>query len=302
MLFCDYYREWIDIYKKDAVRSVTLKKYMAAHGWLVKLIPDLEIQDVTKLQYQMLLNVYAETHERQTVMDFNHLVKCALLDAYDENLIPKDPTRRLIIKGKPKKEKKPKYLSQFEIQSVIKDLDLGKNLNWDYLIFLIAKTGMRFSEALAVTPADFDFNRQVVSVNKTWDYKTNTGFQMTKNETSNRNIQIDWTTTMKFAGMVDDIPADRPIFVKDGEKIYNSTVNAVLTRHCKAVHASVISIHGLRHTHASLLLYAGASLASVSLRLGHSDVSTTEKIYLHIIKELENQDCSIIMRSMSMLN
>lgn len=42
-----------------------------------------------------------------------------------------------------------------------------------------------------------------------------------------------------------------------------------------------ISIHGLRHTHASLLLYAGVSIASVARRLGHASMTTTQKrIYI----------------------
>ncbi len=57
----------------------------------------------------------------------------------------------------------------------------------------------------------------------------------------------------------------------------------------------VISIHGLRHTHASLLLYTGVSTASVARRLGHSSINTTQKTYLHIIQELENKDVNLVM-------
>ena len=64
----------------------------------------------------------------------------------------------------------------------------------------------------------------------------------------------------------------------------------------------IITIHGLRHTHASILLFAGVSIASVSHRLGHSSMSTTQKTYLHIIQELENADVDIIMRSLTSLN
>ena len=62
---------------------------------------------------------------------------------------------------------------------------------------------------------------------------------------------------------------------------------------------SVISIHGLRHTHASLLLFAGVSIASVARRLGHASMTTTQKTYLHIIQELENKDVDLVMRTLS---
>lgn len=92
---------------------------------------------------------------------------------------------------------------------------------------------------------------------------------------------------------------NEPIFVNG--KVYNSTVNNILARHCKQLGIPIISIHGLRHTHASLLLFAGVSMASVARKLGHSSMTTTQKTYLHIIHELENQDTDLIIRSISQL-
>lgn len=157
---------------------------------------------------------------------------------------------------------------------------------------------MRFSEALAVTPGDFDFARQTLSISKTWDYKGEGGFLPTKNKSSVRKIQIDWQIVVKFSELVKGLPEDKPIFAGQ-DKIYNSTVNDVLTRHCKACGISVISIHGLRHTHASLLLFAGVSIASVARRLGHASMTTTQKTHLHIIQELENKDVDLVMRTLS---
>ena len=76
----------------------------------------------------------------------------------------------------------------------------------------------------------------------------------------------------------------------------------VLERHCNRAKILVISVHGLRHTHASVLLFAGVSIASVARRLGHSSMTTTQKTYLHIIQELENQDIDLVMRSLSGLS
>ena len=300
MLFCDYYKQWINVYKEGAIRPVTMSKYNMAHQWLLKLAPDLSISELDRISYQKTLNEYAEEHEHQTTMDFHHHVKCAILDAVDEGLIPRDPTRKAIIKGKKPREKKQKFLNQFELHKLIEDLDLGPEVSWDWFILLVAKTGMRFSEALALTPRDFDFSRQILTISKTWDYKGNGGFLPTKNQSSVRKIQIDWLTVMQFAGLVKKLPEDEPIFAKG--KIYNSTLNGILERHCKNAGIPVISIHGLRHTHASLMLFAGVSIASVARRLGHASMTTTQKTYLHIIQELESKDIDIIMRSLANLN
>lgn len=298
-LFCDYYLKWIEVYKEGAVRRVTMNKYLMTHHWIVKLVPLLKVCDVTRSSYQQLLNEYAKSHERQTTMDFHHQLKGAILDAVDEGLIDRDPTRKAIIKGKTASLKKIKYLNQYELHTLLNALDLKEELNWDWFIFLVAKTGIRFSEALAVTPKDFDFIHQSLSINKTWNYKEEGGYQPTKNKSSNRKVQMDWQTVMKFSELVKGLPKDEPIFIK--KTVYNSTVNDLLARRCKSANIPVISIHGLRHTHASVLLFAGVSIASVARRLGHSSMTTTQKTYLHIIQELENKDVDLIMRSLAVL-
>ena len=301
-LFCDYYAKWIRIYKEGAIRKVTMDKYLMTYKWLQKLIPTLMICDLNRITYQKLLNDYAEYHERQTTMDFHHQLKGAILDAVDDGFIEKDPTRKAIIKGKTPKIKKIKYLNQFELHTLLTNLNLGECINWDWFILLVAKTGMRFSEALALTPNDFDFAHQSLSISKTWNYKEAGGFLPTKNKSSVRKIQIDWQTVVQFSELLKDKNKDMPIFVKEGKSIYNSTVNGILERHCKRLNLPVISVHGLRHTHASLLLFAGVSIASVARRLGHSSMTTTQKTYLHIIRELENQDVDLVMRSLSGLS
>lgn len=300
-LFICYYEQWLKVYKEGAVRKVTLNKYLMTLAWLKRLIPEVKLGEMTRIVYQQLLNDYALEHERQTTMDFHHQIKGAIMDAVDDGLIDRDPTRKAIIKGKTARVKKVKYLNQFELHVLITNLQLQGNLNWDWLILLVAKTGMRFSEALAVTPADFDFSHQSLSISKTWDYKGEGGFLPTKNKSSVRKIQLDWQTIIQFSELVKGLPEDKPIFVKK-EKVYNSTVNNILTRHCKAAGVPVISVHGLRHTHASLLLFAGVSIASVARRLGHASMTTTQKTYLHIIQELENKDVDLVMRSLSSLS
>ena len=224
-LFHEYYAQWIRVYKEGAIRKVTMDKYLMTQSWLKRLAPDLKVHELSRITYQQLINDYAVYHEKQTTMDFHHQLKCAILDAVDEGLIERDPTRKVIIKGRPPKAKKVKYLNQFELHTLLNTLNLEPEINWDWFILLVAKTGMRFSEALALTPKDFDFPRQTLSVSKTWNY-----------------------------------------------------------------------------THASLLLFAGVSIASVARRLGHASMTTTQKTYLHIIQELESKDIDLVMRSLSELS
>lgn len=297
-LFSEYFEEWVELYKVGAVRPITLKKYYISQQHIEKLVPDLKVCDITRRSYQKLLNDYAISHEKQTTMDFHHHLKGAILDAVDDGPIAQNPTRKIIIKGKNPRKKRPKFLNQHEVQALIRQMDLTNEINWDWFILLILKTGLRFSEALAVTPNDFDFSSQKLTIDKTWDYKSSKGaFQPTKNKSSKRKVQLDWQTAMQFSQLVKVYPENQPIFVKG--RIFNSTVNNRLQVLCKKAEIPSISIHGLRHTHASLLLFADVSIATVARRLGHSSMSTTQETYLHIIQELENQDNDKIMRHLS---
>jgi len=296
-LFTKFFEKWINLYKVGAIREVTLKKYYLTLNWLIKLVPKLRVCEINRMSYQSLLNSFAETHERQTTMDFHHQIKGAILDAVDEGLIIGDPTRKAIIKGKKPRDKKIKYLNQYQLQTLLVNLKLDDKISNEWMILLIAKTGIRFSEALGITPDDFNFSQQLLMINKTWDYKTNDGFMPTKNTSSIRKLQIDWQTMNQFHGLVKDLPLKLPLFVNG--KVYNATINDTLERYCKRLKIPIITIHGLRHTHASLLLYAGVSIASLAKRLGHSNITTTQKTYLHIINELDNKDVDQVMRLMS---
>lgn len=294
-LFYKYFEEWVKEYKAGTIARVTMEKYINDARRIKELAPDMKMKDLNRASYQSLLNRFAETHERTTVRDFHHHLRSCILDAFDEGDIDRDPTRKAVVKGcMATRKKKPKFLSQEELQKLMKVLKLGKTPNADWLIWLIAKTGARFSEALALTAGDFDFDKRTLRICKTWDYKHGGGFTPTKNKSSNRIIELDWETLMRFSTLLQGMEADQMIFVKEGKNIYSTTYNDQLERACKEAGIKVISIHGLRHTHASVLFAAGVSLPSVAKRLGHSNTATTQKVYLHVIAELEQKDYSLI--------
>ena len=295
--------DWIKLYKEKAVRKVTLDKYYLTHRKIKELAPELHMNELTRQSYQKLLNNYAATHEKQTTLDFHHHLKAALVDALDEGLLEHDPTRRAIIKGVDPSNKKNKFLNLYELQKLLRHLDLGDELNWDWFILLVSKTGLRFAEALALTPEDFDFERQQIIVNKSWNYKTPIGnFQKTKNESSNRVVMVDWHLMNQFKSLIRNKESDWPIFVPHNKRVFNSTVNGLLEKYCYKLDIPTIPVHGLRHTHASLLLYEGVSVASVAKRLGHANTTTTQETYIHIIEELENKDNDKVLHHLSQLN
>ncbi len=295
ILFCDYYDEWIETYKVDAITEVTLKKYYQVAKVLREICPRLFISDFDRREYQRIINEYAKTHEKQTTIDFHHHVKSCIKDLFHDRLIDIDPTYKTVLKGIPKADRKKKFLQKEELTKLLQSLDLGSGINKDWFILLVAKTGMRFSECLAITPQDFDWNKNTLSINKTWDYKIRNDFSKTKTESSIRNIKLDWQIVGQFKPLLTNLPATEPIFIEknnDGtyKREFNSTINNLLSRKCKQLGITEISLHALRHTHASVLLAEGVSIHTISSRLGHADVGVTQTTYAHVLDELQKKD------------
>lgn len=97
-----------------------------------------------------------------------------------------------------------------------------------------------------------------------------------------------------FKTITKDMQKERPIWLTHLSHILNPTINDYLEKCCKKANIKVISTHSLRHTHASVLLAKGVSMISISKRLGHSNLATTQKVYSHITEELERKDDKIL--------
>lgn len=303
MRFADYYREWIFREKKSTVKDVTFEKYKQTEKWLRQLRPNLKITELDKRTYQEILNEYGETHERQTVKDFHTQLKACITEMFEERVLDRNPTLRVAFNGKQPSSKKDKFMSLEELGKLIDTLDLSSLDTMDWTILILAKTGLRFAECMALTVQDFDFENLTVNINKTWNYKNGGGFTPTKNISSVRKIEIDWQIAAQLKPLLKGMKPNELLFIQkeNGEykKIYNSTYNSFLARKCKEAGVTEITIHGLRHTHGSVLLGQGVSVLSVSKRLGHSNVTTTQEVYLHITDELARKDRQLMMGALA---
>jgi|GEM_PF-1541305 len=130
-------------------------------------------------------------------------------------------------------------LNQTGLKLLLEELDLS-NIN-DQLILLMAKTGIRYTEAAAVTPADLDLEKGLLNINKTW---RDGSFYPVKDAASLRTIKTGSELAGQFSGLLRDKPGDMPIF----GQCEMSTVNDRLKVHCKRIGIPFISVHTLRHT------------------------------------------------------
>lgn len=296
-----YFEHWILLYKQNSVSNITFMKYQNTAKHIRKIFGNLSLNELSKELYQEKLNKFAETHAKRTVSCFHKHIKASLSDAIDEGIIDKDPTRKAVITGK-EYNSAQKFLNYNEWKKLIHSLSFEEP--GELMIYIAALTGMRYAEIAALTPDHINFLNNTIQVDRTWDYKYRSGFKPTKNTASSRVIAIDSNTANVLQTYITkkQLTAVDLLFKVNGQIYYSAQINEILTNKLADLSLPRITFHGLRHTHASILLYKGVSVLSVSKRLGHSNTTTTQSTYLHIIKELETKDTDQILKILSQSN
>jgi len=163
-----------------------------------------------------------------------------------------------------------------------------------------AHTGMRRGEVLGVRWRDLDLDAGRVSVRQSLvsvAYKIS--ISDVKTGTSRRTIDIDdavvqvlkdWhkNRTEERDGL--EPASDDLVFVKaDGTSMHPDIFSQLFDRTVAKIDAPAISLHDLRHTHATLLLKAGVHVKVVSERLGHASVAFTMNVYQHVLPGMQSE-------------
>ena len=294
--FDEYFEEWIKVYKTD-VADVTLRRYRDSLQTIRQYFKGKPIQNITKREYQKFLNEYAKTHAKETTRKLNIHIRACVREAIDEGIIRVDFTRDVNITGHVEaKRPEEKHLDYDDCQLLLTELfnRLDRALGY-YLLLLGLTSGMRFGEMVGLTRKDFDFKNNTIAIKKTWDYKTGEGFAETKSISSNRVIHMDKRTMKAFQKLFLQTPSNIHGLVffspsSSRKVISNNAVNKLLKSTLEDLDIEPITFHGLRHTHASVLLYRKVSIYYVSERLGHADIDTTLRHYAHVVKELREAD------------
>ncbi|WP_313892971.1 site-specific integrase [Psychrobacillus sp.] len=173
-----------------------------------------------------------------------------------------------------------------------------------YVLFrLLAFSGMRKGEALALKWNDLNFTTNEIRINKALsrgkDSKlyvktTKTGIARTiKMDDKTMAILKDWKKKQKQDYLILGFNTMQPkqlVFSNEQNEYLQPTKTRKWIIHVQDKYKlGTITTHGLRHTHCSLLFEAGAILKEVQVRLGHSDVKTTMDIYTHVTQKAKEE-------------
>ena len=228
--------------------------------------------------------------------------------------IQHNPARDVIIPRKQRnKEHKVKFFSNQELKQFLDYLDnLDQSSYENFFDYVLYKTllasGCRIGEALALEWSDIDLKKGTISISKTLNryQETNTP----KSKAGLREVDIDTATVslLKEYKKRQQIQAwqlgrsESIVFTPFTTKYaYACLLRKRLQSHFKAAGVPDISFHGFRHTHATIMLYAGIEAKDLQYRLGHSNISMTLNTYVHATKEGAKKAVSIFEAAISNL-
>lgn len=279
--FLNYFKQWCEVYKRPNVSEITYKAYINTQRKIESFFGNKKLKSITATQYQRVLNSYAKTHAQDTVERFNVHVKACVEMAVHEGYIKRNFCKFAKINAKNKgRTLETKFLEVEEYERLIEETSKHPEYASHAALYIIAKTGMRFAECLGLTVNDIDYENGMISVNKTWDYKNNTGFMPTKTKSSIRQIPID----EDFLDFIKQLPK------RDDDRLLPNLSNNAANKTLRKIVGREVRVHSLRHTYASYLIAHDIDLISVSQVLGHENLNITLEVYAHQLQEQKKRN------------
>lgn len=305
--FEEMYKLWFEQYKRTVKESTWCK---TAELFRLHILPKFHKFKLDKIKVPMCqkaLNEWFVSFPGGYVKLKNYTAN--VLDyAISLEVIDQNPMKKVKIPQRKDEFEEAKDLNFYSKEELKTFLSAMKELpeKTAFMFFhLLAYTGMRKGEALALTWADINFKENTLSINKTLTRGDNARLIVLppKTRKSARTISIDpftmgllkqWRSQQKIDYMkfgFNTLKPEQLLFSNlSNEWIQPTRPRKWLLQVYKA-HPELkqITTHGLRHTHCSLLFEAGASIKEVQDRLGHNDVKVTMNIYAHVTQQKKEE-------------
>lgn len=297
--FYAWCKEWYEVYKEGSVKTNTQAKYKTS---LVRLkrydISNMRLKDLNGELLQKFYNKMsrADNLSEETIRATHSLVNGALEHAEEANMISKNPARKLII---PKDFNDEELVKSLTIEQCDLFLyQLGRRTKHFMYAFFMLNTGLRPGEALALSRGDVDLKKKIVKVRKTYLEKEKKVQNSTKTEASRRTVPIPDNTIpllMEYMFKQPKRKPDDPLFqTETGNRPTPSYLRKRFKYAGEAIGCEWVNLHTMRHTFASRLFAKGTDIKVISKLLGHSKISTTYDIYVHIINDVVEESIGVL--------
>lgn len=279
--YVDVYELWLESYIYQVRPSTLLKTKGIFEHHILPVVGNMYIDRISAHKVQKLVNEWSTqfVDYRKIAANLKRIFSFAVL----HDIITNNPCDKIVMPKVHKKApaKKMTY-SPEELNRFLDACASDKRPVVLPLFRLLAFTGLRRQEVLALTWRDVDFTTGLLNIDKAItlgaDKKLIVG--ETKNASSVRTIALDNETLNILkdwrASSGSGFDLDKTIF-----DLSIQAPNKMLKQVAKAAGLEPISPHKLRHTHCTISIESGANLKDVQARLGHSDIQTTLNIYAH---------------------
>lgn len=301
----DWYQTWYDlkIRPKKKLSKVTKKNYQTYGKTIKKLFGDRAIVDIKSTEYQRIMNIYGETVGYDYLSRINSTIRKTIQLAQSDKIVLDDFTSNVeLFAGKEAQKNEEKYIHSVEdyhrlVNYLEKKLDYETTVIY-HVLYIIAKTGMRYGEAIGITDDDTKLEDHYLYTHRRYN-TTTWGWTKAKNDTSIRAVPIDNKTIEIITELrKEQIRVNAILERTDKEKFlffhYGlehdipsvATANKALKNILNELNIQpVITTKGLRHTYGSYLLHNNVDMGVVAKILGHKDIQMLIKVYGHTMTE-----------------
>jgi len=302
----EHFEAWWEI-KKEKVKPTTAENYrFLLDRYILPKFGSQLLKDLTSVKIEKMLIDLIQDHSESTVRLVSIVLAQGLERAVKDRLLPLNPAKG-IERPKGKKRTVTPYTSS-ELKRLLEELESHRLFAF---FRLLAYTGGRRGEILALRWSDLDPEKSTLTIskNRTRLGKTVIEQDSTKGGDGKRIVQLDSETLrlmkdhrkrqieerMKAGSLWQE---GNFIFAQEtGLPLDPSTPYHLFKKTAKRLGLRSESLHSIRHLHATELLNSGAGVHLVKDRLGHSDISTTLRIYAHIRPEQKQEVADLFARA-----
>lgn len=288
VLFTEFYDDWLKRHLESGIKQQTRLNHLATQKIVHEYFKNVKLENLTRRRYQKFLDEYAVNHHSSTVRQVSMRVAMPIKEAFSDGILSLDPTHGAKFKGAESKAGELKFLEESDLDKLLEYIQNEPITPAHFAIYTAALSGMRAGEILALTLKDINVADKTISVTKTKTNRPPYEYTTPKTRKSTRVIAMPDRYFIQFERFLKAYPKlEEHIF---GEKTTQSVPSHYLRKMIKELGIKPITLHGLRHTHASFLISKGIDVAYVSERLGHSSVTITQNTYFHLLSTKRNSE------------
>jgi integrase len=295
----DFMQEWFNERLGNVEPETYDRDYGLFKNHISKRLSNIEIQKVTPLMTQKLINKLNDELSASTVRIIYSLLRQTFKKAiYPHKLIKENPMDDITL---PKKKKIPmKVWEENTIKMFIdkaKDLKIGHRYYRGYVIALL--TGMRRGEILGLRWSDVDLENGLLYIRQIVSSQSTKIKDRTKTEAGTRTVSIPNLLIELLKEQKNQVEEEKRAYGENyqdndliictlkGTPICPKNFFRTFKDVCKKLELPIIRFHDLRHSHVTLLIAKNTNPKIISERIGHSDIKVTLDTYSHILPSMQ---------------